>query len=97
MDRARWANLVERFMADLRAYEFLGRSLDVRENVKFFGGHMSRWIHRTFPDRGCVLSIELKKFFMDEWTGEVDVDLLVEVLRALRGTVPGLCEELLAT
>ena len=50
MDRERWASIVDRFMSDLRTFDFLGRHLDVRENVKFKGGQFSRWIHETFPE-----------------------------------------------
>jgi hypothetical protein len=56
----------------MRSHDFLGRRLDVRENVKFFGGQLPRWIHETFPHSVCALAIEVKKFFMNEWTGELD-------------------------
>ena len=72
MDRQRWAPIVDRFIDDLRAFEFGGRKLDVRENVKFFGGHFPKWIHKSFPLSVCVLSIEIKKIFMDEWSGYPD-------------------------
>ena len=96
MDRARWAPIVDRFIADLRAFDFLGRHLDVRENVKFFGGQFPRWIHENFPESGCALAIEFKKFFMDEWTGEQDpARKQVEAIRqALKSTVPGVLQEL---
>ncbi len=94
VDRARWGALVDRFCADLGAREVRGHRLDVRENVKFQGGAMSQWIHRTFPDTGCALAIECKKTFMDEWTGRVDEDHLAELGRALAATVPGLLESL---
>lgn len=94
MERRRWASLVERFIADLSAVDFLGRRLDVRENVKFQGGHFPRWIHQTFPDSGCALAIEFKKFFMDEWTGEPDWVQIEAIKSALAATVPGLLEEL---
>jgi hypothetical protein len=93
-DRATWAPLIERFIADLSSAELLGRHLDVRENVRFRGGHLGRWTHETFPDEGCVLSIEFKKFFMDEWTGELDEAQHAAIGRALAGTVPGVLEEL---
>lgn len=96
MDRTRWAALVERFCADLIAASPPGRRLDVRENVKFQGGHMSRWIHQTFPTTVCALAIELKKTFMDEWTGVLDELRLAELTRALAATVPGLVESLRA-
>ncbi|MDA1184712.1 MAG: N-formylglutamate amidohydrolase [Acidobacteria bacterium] len=94
LDRERWAPLVDRFISDLRGFNFLGRHLDVRENVKFQGGNMSRWIHKAFPTQACSLSIEFKKFFMDEWSGTLDTNIHEEVTRALQSTLPGLREEL---
>jgi hypothetical protein len=90
LDRARFGSLVDRFMEDLRAYPFLGRHLDVRENIKFRGGHLSRWIHESFPGQAAVLAIEFKKFFMDEWTGAVHPEVIEEIPRALRATLPGM-------
>ncbi|HHH46566.1 MAG TPA: N-formylglutamate amidohydrolase [Thiotrichales bacterium] len=90
MDRRRCGPVVERFMRDLRAYDFMGRHLDVRENVKFRGRQLAQWIHRRFPDSACVLAIEFKKIFMDEWTGVADVERLEELRRALESTLPGL-------
>ena len=81
-------------MDDLRRYHYLGRHLDVRENVKFFGGNHPRWAHETFPGSACVIAIEFKKFFMDEWTGEPDMVLVEAIGQALAGTVPGVLEEL---
>jgi hypothetical protein len=47
-----------------------------------------------FPDSACVLAIEFKKIFMDEWTGEPDMDRIRTLRNALAGTIPGLLEEL---
>jgi N-formylglutamate deformylase len=94
LDRRRWAPLVERFLSDLAAFDFLGRQLDVRENVRFKGGNLSGWIHETFPRSACCLAIEVKKFFMDEWTGKLDSEEFEAVPRALSTTVPGLLESL---
>lgn len=94
MDRPRWARIVDRALADLGRVDVLGRKLDVRENVRFFGGHVPRWVHETFPDVACALAIEVKKFFMDEWTGELDEPQFAAVGRALAAMVPGLIEEL---
>jgi hypothetical protein len=44
----------------------------VRENVRFLGGHLTRWVSDTFPDRACALAIDVKKIYMDEWTGRID-------------------------
>lgn len=96
MRRDYWAPVVDRFIGDLRAFNFLGRRLDVRENIKFRGGYFPRWTHQNFPQSGCVLAIEIKKFFMDEWTGQPDpANMQVEAIhRALQSTIPGLLEEL---
>jgi N-formylglutamate deformylase len=96
MDRQRWGPLVDRFMADLAAADFLGRHLDVRENVRFRGGHLSQWVHATFPTSGCTLAIECKKIFMDEWTGEPFEEVVDAILGCLQATVPGLRESLAA-
>jgi N-formylglutamate amidohydrolase len=73
MPRSDWTPIVDRWLAEMRGFNFLGRRLDVRENVKFFGGHFPTWIHENFPNTVCALAIEVKKFFMNEWTGELDV------------------------
>ena len=96
VDRERWGPLLQRFCADLRRGDPQGGELDVRENVKFRGGDMSRWVHRTFPETGCALALEFKKTFMDEWTGELDEARLVALGRALASTLPGLLESLRA-
>ena len=91
MDRQRWAHVVDPFIENLRGFSFRGRSLDVRENVAFEGkGEQTRFVHAAFPDTGCAIAIEFKKFFMDEWTGEPDLEAL-EAMRALiASTLPGL-------
>lgn len=90
LDRARWGPVVDRCMSDLRSHDFLGRSLDVRENVKFRGGNMSRYINENFGAKACSVAIEFKKFFMDEWTGEIDRKSYDEIAPALRAAGSGL-------
>jgi hypothetical protein len=41
-----------------------------------------------------VLAIEVKKFFMDEWTGEADMSLVTALRDALEWTVTGVLTEL---
>ena len=93
-DRGRWAGVVDRFIDDLKNFDFPGGRLDVRENVKFRGGECARWTHGQFPEAACVLSVEFKKFFMDEWTGEPDMVMVEAVGQALRSTISGVLEEL---
>jgi N-formylglutamate amidohydrolase len=92
LDRHRWGGLVDRFIKNLRRAGVSGRELDVRENVRFDGGHLSQWVHERYAARGCALAIELKKTYMDEWTGEVDDRHLDELKAALRATLPDLLQ-----
>lgn len=94
MVRERWAGVVNRFIADLRAVGSDMVALDVRENVKFKGGYLSQFVHERFPDAGCALAIEFKKTFMDEWTGEPDEARIAWLREALASTVPGVMGEL---
>ncbi len=89
LDKTVWAPVVETFMQKLHDFDFLGRHLRIAENVRFKGGFLSEWIHTNFPGKSCVLAIELKKFFMDEWTGVVDIRQMNILKKALKGTVPG--------
>ena len=70
------AGIIDLFLDSLRAYDFPGGPLDVRENIRFPIGPFAEWVHRRFPERVCAFSIEVKKFFMDEWTGVADRTLL---------------------
>ena len=94
MVRERWAAVVDRFVSDLKEFNYFGQSLDVRENVKFKGGNLAQWVHGNFPFTGCVLSIEYKKIFMNEWTGVADAAQLSTIQAALESTVPGVLEAL---
>ena len=96
MDRARWAPLVDRFVAELGSVEvpYGGGHLDVRENVCFFGRQLAAWVHERYPETGCALAIEVKKFFMDEHRGEINGPLSTAVGEALAATVPGMVDEL---
>ena len=94
MDRTYWAPVVDHFISALGEQDYLGRSLDVRENVRFRGGNFPRWIHETFPDSVCAIAIEFKKFFMDEWTGKLSPEEYEAIPQALEDTLPGLIESL---
>ena len=54
----------------------------------------SRWIHQTFPHSVCSLAVEVKKFFMDGWTGEIDSRQHRAVGEALGVAAVGVLEEL---
>lgn len=93
MDRGLWDPVVAAFMEVVSAAELLGRPLDVRENVRFQGGYLPRWIHGRFP-RGCCLAVDVKKFYMDEWTGEADPVRVEAVADVLSSTTDPVCQAL---
>lgn len=84
MPREQWAHVVDPLIEALRDFDFMGRTLDVRENVAFQGkGELARFVHETYPKQGCAIAFEFKKFFMDEWTGEPDVETLGAMRRLI--------------
>lgn len=94
MNRKRWAPVVDAFIETLSSFDFPEGKLDVRENVKFFGGAWPRWVHETFPDAGIAIAIEFKKFFMDEWTGRPDNACIKAIGEALRFATPAVLDAL---
>jgi len=94
LNREVWGELVDGFIGDLRRFDGDGAPLDVRENVKFRGGHFSTWINGTFGTSACALAVEVKKTFMDEWTGRMDESKHRRIGEALQSTVPGLLQSI---
>ncbi|RJF86205.1 N-formylglutamate amidohydrolase [Sphingomonas cavernae] len=95
MPRARWAWLLDPLIDAMRAFDFGGRTLDVRENIAFQGkGELARFVHGNFPESGCAIALEFKKFYMDEWTGKPDPQALGH-MRAFINHVAATCRELL--
>lgn len=89
MDRTRWAPVVDAFIGFAADFEFLGRRLDVRENIAFQGrGEQTRFIHERFPENGCAIAVEFKKFFMDEWTGVPDRQAIAALQALVTASVP---------
>jgi hypothetical protein len=87
MDLDRCEPVVNCFVDTMRAFNFPGGQLDVRRNVRFRATRFSRWVHENFPGVGISLGIEVKKFFMDEWTGELNPTLHQAIEDALATTV----------
>lgn len=94
MNREYWAPVVDGFIHDLRQFDFLGRHLDVRENVNFKGRQLCQFVHENFPQTGCAIAIEVKKFFMDEWTGVCLPEHVNAIRNAFASTVSSTTERL---
>ena len=94
MDRGAWSSVVESWLDAMRSCNCAGRPFDVRENVKFVGGQFPRWVHENFPNTVCALAVEVKKFFMNEWTGELDREKHHAIGEALTGAAAAVGETL---
>ena len=86
LDRELWAPVVDAFIDGLGGVQTTAGRLDVRENVRFRGANLARWVHERYPGTGCALALEFKKTFMDEWTGVPDAARLDELATALAST-----------
>jgi N-formylglutamate amidohydrolase len=87
LNRDVWGTVVDELINQIRSFNFEGRHLSVGENVKFRGGHFSKWLHARYKDLVCPVSIEVKKFFMNEWTGEVFEPQLTHLRELLISTI----------
>jgi len=96
LPREQWAWLVDPLMEAMAAFDFNGRRLDVRENIAFQGkGEQTRFVHESYPGRGCAIALEFKKFFMDEWSGEPnqqEVAAMRKFIAHIAATAEGLLE-----
>ncbi|MGK6352364.1 N-formylglutamate amidohydrolase [Parapedobacter sp. DT-150] len=90
----KWKPLCRCMVGFLAHHRILGRFPDVRENVVFKGGAFAEWINRHYGEYGCVLSLEFKKTFMDEWTGRLDINHLRDIQSVLNGCIPFLLDKL---
>lgn len=90
----RWSPLIDKIEDKMKDFDFLGKSIDVRQNVKFPGGNFSKWTHNRFPLNACSVAIEFKKIFMDEWTGEFYPDVMENLRDLLESTKPVILEHL---
>lgn len=85
-----WRTIAQIFTQSFSRHLVAGHHPEIREDIKSKGGEFSRWVNRNFGDFGCSLSVELKKNFMDEWTGRGDIYHLNEIKEALQATIPEL-------
>jgi N-formylglutamate deformylase len=90
MDRQLWDPVIGKLTEHFRTFNYDGRNLDARENIKFKGGYFGQWLYKQYGKKICPISIEFKKFFMDEWTGEPferDIQLIDQLLQSSKPPV----------
>ena len=81
LDPDRFGDVLDAFQATLAASAVRDRTLDVRRNVRYpDGGHWPEWIFAQYGDDVATITLEVKKFYMDEWSGDAHLPI-VEDLR----------------
>ena len=74
LDKSVFSDLLSALMIGLGRVPVRGRKPEVGENIRYpDGGNFPEWLHETYPERACVITLEYKKMFMDEWTGTLDI------------------------
>ena len=69
-----YGELLERFGDALRSRPVAGRIPEVGTNIRWEdGGHFPEWLHAEYGDAACVMTLEYKKIFMDEWGQTADI------------------------
>ncbi len=94
LDHSIWGPLVECIRDELQKADTLGRHLDIRENVKFSGGYFPRWVNDNYQGQGCAIALEFKKFFMDEWTGQLHANIHKSISQLLTSVANGVKKKL---
>ncbi|WP_375263837.1 N-formylglutamate amidohydrolase [Palleronia sp.] len=78
-DEDRFGGVVDAFWSGLEG-EAAGREIDIRRNVRFVdGGHWPEWVFAEYGESVCTITLEYKKFFMDEWTNRADIAMLEDL------------------
>ena len=67
----KWKPMIKDFQQHILSFDYFGRQIDARIDVKYPGGNFSRWIHNNYPENGIAIALEYKKIFMNEWNNEI--------------------------
>lgn len=89
-----WNDVVSAFTETMAELPFYDAALDVRANVKFTGGHMTRWLNGRYGANGCSIAVEMKKIYMDEWSGVLDEGITAAIGRILEAAAESVRESL---
>ena len=77
--KKKWKDLILKFEEKIKSFGF-----SVKHDVPFKGGDFPQWINKKLPGRLCALTVEIKKIYMDEWTGEINEPIFNQVSDALK-------------
>ena len=84
---ARFRPLLDALLDELARVRWGDRTVTVGENVVFKGGYVHRRLQARHPDKVVCPSIELKKIFMDEHTGELQEEAFAKLVTEVDGAI----------
>lgn len=94
-DRSKFGHVIDQFRDELARHEAAGRKLDVRENVRYEdGGHWPEWVFAKYGENVATVTLEYKKFYMDEWTGNAFLPVVEDLRYGLAQAVSAVRKEL---
>lgn len=95
LDKSIFGNLLHAFTSELAKHPVRGAAVKVGENVRYAdGGNFPEWLHEVYGERACVITLEYKKIFMDEWTGSLDIGAVQDLRFGLMHAVAAAKAEL---
>ena len=84
---ASWRPVIEMWLAGLKSIAVDGVEITAAENDIFYGkGFLAGFCHSNY-DNVLVLATEVKKVFMDELTGDADIEVLPALQQIFNNTV----------
>ncbi len=90
----RGRDIVEFFLKGIQQHTVLGEACMVQENGVFYGGYLNRRLSHLFGPKVVTLSVEYKKVYMDENTGEVFEDVLADLVAQMDESIRALGDHL---
>lgn len=86
--------VVDEFLADLKKTTILGEPCLVEENGVFYGGYVNRRLAHLFGSKVITLSVEYKKVYMNENTGELYPDVLADLVDQMDQCIENMADRL---
>ena len=84
LDPAKFGGVLDEVVGALVSTPVRGRALDVRRNVRYpDGGHWPEWVFDNYGDDVAAITFEVKKFYMDEWSGDAHLPIVEDVRLAM--------------
>jgi len=84
---SRWNDLIQKLIICISQDKLDKETVDVRENIKFKGGYLNQTINKKYGEKGCVISFEFRKDFMDEWTAIPDLQRVTACKQVLLNSI----------